>query len=84
MKKSILVLMTVLVSGCSAQPDDSYDIGMADPASVHCIRMGGKIDIVKEDAGDAGYCTLPSGERKEEWAMYRQDLKNMPSNDNVK
>ncbi|MGE5980235.1 putative hemolysin [Klebsiella aerogenes] len=82
MKKTFLVMMAVLVSGCSAKPDDSYDIGMADPASIHCIRMGGKIDIVKEDAGDVGYCTLPSGERKEEWAMYRQDLKTMSSSMN--
>ncbi|EMB4684642.1 DUF333 domain-containing protein [Klebsiella pneumoniae] len=82
MKKTFLVMMAVLVSGCSAQPDDSYNDGMANPASIHCIRMGGKIDIVKEDAGDAGYCTLPSGERKEEWAMYRQDLKTMSSSMN--
>ena len=75
MKKIFIAMMVVINSGCCAQSNESHDIGMANPASVHCIRMGGKIDLVKEDAGVVGYCTLSTGERKEEWSMYRQDMK---------
>jgi len=46
---------------------------MANPASVHCEKMGGKLDIVKGTDGDSGYCNLPGGERIEEWALYRRD-----------
>jgi len=42
-------------------------------ASVYCEKMGGKPDIVKGPDGDSGYCTLPGGERIEEWALYRRD-----------
>ncbi|WP_282097876.1 MULTISPECIES: DUF333 domain-containing protein [Pantoea] len=46
---------------------------MSNPASVYCEKMGGKPDIVKGPDGDSGYCTLPGGERIEEWALYRRD-----------
>ncbi|HGN2348801.1 TPA: DUF333 domain-containing protein [Proteus mirabilis] len=48
---------------------------MANPASVYCGEIGGKLEIVNTDKGQVGYCTLPSGERIEEWTLYRRDHK---------
>ncbi|MFZ4832991.1 DUF333 domain-containing protein [Rouxiella sp. Mn2063] len=63
--------MTVLAA-CSTEPKPPV-AGMANPASVHCINRGGKLDIVKTSDGEAGYCTLPSGERIDEWTLFRRD-----------
>ncbi|WP_342353247.1 DUF333 domain-containing protein [Providencia rustigianii] len=48
---------------------------MANPASVYCAKLGGKLDIVNTNDGQVGYCTLPSGEKIEEWSLYRRDHK---------
>ena len=75
MKILIPVAGAVLLSACSAHSDTPPAIGMANPASVYCEKVGGKLDIVNENAGQVGYCTLPGGERIEEWALYRRDHK---------
>ncbi|HHG0704157.1 TPA: DUF333 domain-containing protein [Klebsiella pneumoniae] len=75
MKKVILTVSVMLAAGCSAHQEHKPTIGMANPASVYCVKQGGKLDIVKTDKGEVGYCTLPSGERLEEWALYRRDNK---------
>ena len=46
---------------------------MANPASVYCEKIGGKLEIVDSLAGQIGNCTLPSGEIVEEWTLYRRD-----------
>lgn len=46
-------------------------LAMANPASVACIQAGGKLEIVRTDRGEQGLCTLPSGQRCEEWAFFR-------------
>ncbi|AVE16903.1 DUF333 domain-containing protein [Pantoea vagans] len=74
MKKiTLLAVTTLLLTACVSHNDRQYAVGMANPASVHCEKMGGKLDIVKGTDGDSGYCNLPSGERIEEWALYRRD-----------
>lgn len=47
-------------------------IGMANPASVHCIALGGETIIRDEPDGQAGYCRLPDGRVVDEWVLYRQ------------
>lgn len=47
-------------------------VGMPNPASAYCVAQGGKLDIVEEAAGQVGYCTLPGGERVEEWELFRR------------
>ena len=39
-------------------------IGMPNPASVTCEKIGGKLEIRNETGGQAGYCSI------EEWALY--------------
>ncbi|TDY82951.1 UNVERIFIED_ORG: hypothetical protein C7429_101440 [Pantoea allii] len=75
MKVITLIASTAILAACSAQTDTPQLIGMANPASVYCQQMGGKLDIVKGSDGKSGYCTLPGGERIEEWALYRRDNK---------
>ncbi|MGE9553051.1 putative hemolysin [Erwinia amylovora] len=76
MKKIILLLCATAITGCAAQaekPAAPAKIGMPNPASAWCIKQGGKLDIVNSDKGQVGYCTLPGGERVEEWTLYRRD-----------
>lgn len=47
-------------------------IGMANPASVHCVKIGGKSRIRTDASGNqTGYCHLPNGRICEEWALFR-------------
>lgn len=76
MKKAMLAASVILIAGCSAQSEQKQSVGMANPASVYCIEQGGKLTIDRDAKGDVGYCVLPSGERIEEWALYRRDKSN--------
>ncbi len=50
----------------------SASIGMANPASVHCEKLGGKLAIhTAENGGQYGMCSLPDGRVCEEWALFR-------------
>ena len=42
---------------------------MPNPASENCVKQGGKLELVNGQ----GYCTLPSGVRCEEWALFRNE-----------
>ncbi len=44
---------------------------MANPASKHCIEMGGKLSIKKTPKGEIGICTFKDGSQCEEWAFFR-------------
>lgn len=72
MEKLFLSTSIVLLSSCALHEQTS-SVGIANPASVYCEKIGGKLDIVKGSSGELGYCTLPGGERIEEWALYRRD-----------
>jgi len=73
MKTITIAATTLLLTACVPHNDRQHAVGMANPASVYCEKMGGKLDIVKGPDGESGYCTLPGGERIEEWALYRRD-----------
>ncbi|MGK7246036.1 putative hemolysin [Buttiauxella agrestis] len=46
---------------------------MPNPASVYCQAKGGELRTVKTDLGERGDCLLPSGERMDQWELYRRD-----------
>lgn len=49
-------------------------IGMADPASVNCGKIGGTTDIkTAADGSQYGMCTFPNGTSCEEWALFRNE-----------
>jgi len=45
--------------------------GMANPASVNCVNVGGTLEIKDSAAGQYGMCTFPNGTSCEEWALFR-------------
>lgn len=48
--------------------------GMANPASVNCVTLGGTVDIKKNaDGGEYGMCTFANGTSCEEWALFRNE-----------
>lgn len=60
------------LAGCAAsKPTPS--LGMANPASVYCIKLGGQLRIEKTAAGEHGICVLPNGLEIEEWTLFRRD-----------
>ncbi|MCE6961316.1 DUF333 domain-containing protein [Cereibacter sphaeroides] len=72
------LLLLLALPGCgggSAPPapaqGDLHRPGMANPASVYCSRLGGRLEIRSEGAGQSGYCNLPDGRTVEEWELYR-------------
>jgi len=77
MKPLILAVLFSMLVACASHPEPAAPagtVGLANPASVYCQQRGGKLEIVKDkDGGEVGYCTLPGGERIEEWALFRRD-----------
>ena len=70
MKPATLIL-PLAVMACAPKPAADKPIGMANPASVHCVKAGGRVEIRKETAGEVGYCHLPDGRVIEEWQFFR-------------
>lgn len=46
-------------------------VGMPNPASVHCVQQGGRVDIRNGAAGQYGVCVFQDGRQCEEWALFR-------------
>jgi uncharacterized protein len=45
---------------------------LANPASVFCVKSGGKSEIRTGPRGQYGVCRLPNGRVVEEWSYYRR------------
>jgi putative hemolysin len=60
-------------SGVAATPTGTTNaVGLANPASVNCEKVGGKVDIKKDATGaEYGMCLFPNGTSCEEWALFR-------------
>lgn len=65
-----------MLVACSAMDTSHHSqqaIGMANPASVYCEKIGGQTMVKKDSTGaEAGYCRLKDGQVVDEWALYRQ------------
>jgi len=66
MRKHLMLLVATmaLLAGCSQQSQEKHvsQVGMANPASVHCGKVGGKVVIEKDpQGGEKGICHLPDG-----------------------
>lgn len=77
MYKLTMLLGVLILSGCSSPepyaPQPPKAVGMPNPAAVYCLEQGGKLMRVKTDTGERADCLLPSGERIDEWKLYRRD-----------
>ncbi len=67
----------IALSACatsSAPSADEKPVGMANPASVHCLEKGGRLESKKNaEGGEYALCHLPDGTVVEEWELYRRD-----------
>ncbi|MBB3882504.1 putative hemolysin [Acetobacter oeni] len=82
MRKLFVPGLFCLLAGCSghAAPSgtdgrSSQVIGMPNPASVYCQKVGGTLEIRKEAGGSVGYCHLPNGRVVEEWSLFRSEAR---------
>jgi len=51
------------------------NVQLANPASVNCVNIGGKLEIQKDPKGEYGVCIFTDGSRCEEWKLYRKQCK---------
>lgn len=79
MKNNAILLggFILLLSGCanSAPETAPKKIGMANPASVYCEKLGGTVHIKKTPQGEVGMCELADKTEIEEWTLFRRDNK---------
>ena len=72
-----LFTTSMLAAGCASQPEPKPEpparIGMPNPASAYCAKMGGTLQIKDTPKGQVGICVLPDGSQVEEWELFRRD-----------
>ncbi|MEB3753852.1 DUF333 domain-containing protein [Acinetobacter sp. MD2(2019)] len=73
---SLAFIAPTFLIACSTTPNSKLDtppkIGMANPASVYCQKVGGQSIIQKDkDGNEIGYCKLPNGQLVDEWQLFR-------------
>ncbi len=56
-----------------AQPS-AQQVGIANPASEHCVGLGGTLEIQESAEGQVGFCHIPDGRVCEEWALFRDGV----------
>ncbi|QLA70325.1 DUF333 domain-containing protein [Enterobacter pasteurii] len=77
--KYLLLALALPLAACSTKPTPPdapkppHAIGMANPASVHCLEKGGELIPVQSPQGVRTKCKLPGGEAIDEWELYRRD-----------
>lgn len=73
----VMLCSALLLSGCanSAPEQTPKKIGMANPASVYCEKLGGTVTIKKTPQGEIGICKLSDNTEIEEWTLFRRDHK---------
>jgi hypothetical protein len=74
----VVCLSVVFLSGCEKeeQGQQQEDMQIANPASHHCIEVGGKLDIrTGPSGGEIGYCIFNDGSECEEWKFFRDECK---------
>jgi putative hemolysin len=67
MYRSIAFVITALLIASAHQA-----FAFANPASVFCVKSGGKSEIRNGPKGQYGVCRLPNGRVVDEWAYYRR------------
>lgn len=70
-----LFVAAIGLAGCgSASPEVGKDDQIANPASEHCVKIGGRLEVRNEAGGKVGYCHLPDGRVVEEWELLRNAM----------
>ncbi len=69
---AIVCAMALATWGCTRSDMTTAErVALANPASVNCIHVGGKLVMKRNPQGEEGMCRLPSGNVCEEWALFR-------------
>jgi len=66
-----MIVTLAIAAGLSQTPALPVQHTIANPASVYCVRQGGRVEIVNTKTGQIGICVLPDGRRIEEWKFFR-------------
>jgi predicted secreted protein/putative hemolysin len=80
----VVFALMLCTAGCTQQPTQTVQptitpvgtpqapAGLANPASVNCVNVGGTLKIMTDaTGGQYGMCTFPNGTSCEEWALFR-------------
>ncbi len=69
---AVLMLIGVMLSGCSRDDGETGQAGVPNPASAYCEEQGYTLEIrTDENGGQYGVCVFPDGSECDEWAFYR-------------
>ena len=79
--RNAIALACLMLGGCfqgnpaqSSSAQSSPVQQLANPASVNCGKLGGKLVIRKlADGSEVGICSFANGRQCEEWALYRNE-----------
>jgi len=66
------IFVLLLLGGCSSR-ESGPNTAITNPASEHCVKEGGKLEIIKDASGEKNICHLPDGSTVEEWELFRRD-----------
>ena len=79
MKRAFILIMTGLstLTACTTTSTAQEPMsGMANPASVFCVKSGGESIIRKDEQGNEyGVCRFKDGTEVDEWDFYRNSHK---------
>jgi uncharacterized protein len=66
----LTLLLSVSCTGPTVAPEATPEI--ANPASVHCVEEGGRVELRTSESGDvAGVCVFADGSECDEWQFFR-------------
>lgn len=64
-------IITSFLIGCAQTQTNRVNI--ANPASVNCLTLGGRLESVKGDNGIYMLCHLLDGRIVEEWTLFKEN-----------
>ena len=67
MHRSLAFIIAAVLAASTHQAS-----ALANPASVFCVKSGGKSEIRTGPNGQYGVCRLPNGRVVDEWSYYRR------------
>lgn len=68
------VVMGLAACAQDGVPTSPPALGLANPASTHCVGLGGELKIERLGNGDEyGVCVFEDNRQCEEWALFRGD-----------
>jgi putative hemolysin len=75
---ALLVIAVYFFTANEASAPVEQNVGIANPASTNCVKLGGTLEIAEGEGGQYGLCHLPDGRVCEEWALFRDNECTVP------